>query len=258
MRWARGLFVAGIASLVPLAVGFHLRLGLRFVDAGLAAGLLLALPLLALAQLPLMERGLPPRRDVYASSALTLGVLTVLALGAGATGPGLAAMGLGAEAPLAVVRVGGGLFVACMVLTVLTLGLDRWLGGAAAGLMERLIPRSPEERRLFVGVSVVAGVGEEIVYRGYLVAVLSGPLGGPWTALLVSSLAFGTLHGYQGGGGIVRTGLLGGVLGTGLVVTGSLWPAIVAHTLVDLVGGLVLGPRMYPEATDENLEGPGG
>lgn len=253
MAGARRLLLAGLLLLPVTALGFTLRLDLRLVDAVLASALLVTLPLLALAQLPLLRRAIPPRIEVYASSALTLGGLTVFALLAGFTGPGLAAMGLGPAPPATILRVGGGLFVACMVLTVLTLGVDRWLGGADSRLMERLIPRSGTEKWLFVGVSFVAGFGEEIVYRGYLLAVLSEPLGGPWMALLVSSLAFGMLHGYQGGGGIVRTALLGGILGAGLVLTGSLWPAIAAHTVVDLVGGLVLGPRVYPESGGENL-----
>jgi membrane protease YdiL (CAAX protease family) len=245
---ARRLLVAGLVLLVPVALGFHLRVGLRLADAFLSSALVVTLPLLALAQLPLLRHGLPERVEVYASSALTLGMLTFLALVAGATGPGMAAMGLGPADPVEVLGVAGVLFVACLLLTALTLRLDDWIGGVDVALMRRLIPRTSREKVLFGGVSVVAGVGEEIVYRGYLVTVLAGVMGDPWVALLVSSLAFGLLHGYQGGGGIVRTALLGGVLGAGFVVTGSLWSAIVAHTAVDLVGGLVLGPKVYPEA----------
>lgn len=247
MASARVLFLAGFGLWLPVALGLHVRLGLRLVDGALAAALLVTVPFLALAQLPLLKHALPERVEVYASSAVTLGVLAFFALVAGATGPGLQAMGLGLAGWRTVLGVGLGLFVACLVLTLVTLGLDRLLGGADARLMRRLIPRTSRERRLFAGVSLMAGLGEEIVYRGYLVTVLTGALGGPWMALLVSSLAFGTLHGYQGGGGVVRTALLGALLGGGFIATGSLWPAIVAHTAVDLVGGLILGPRVYPE-----------
>jgi membrane protease YdiL (CAAX protease family) len=258
MASARLLVLAGLGLWAPVALGLHLRLGLPLADGALAAALLVTAPLLALAQLPLLKHALPERVEVYASSAATLAVLTFLALVAGWRGPGLEAMGLGPAGWGTVLGGGAILFGGCLLLSLLTMGLDRLLGGADTRLMRRLIPRTPRERRLFAGVSLVAGVGEEIVYRGYLVTILSAALGGPWWALLASSLAFGMLHGYQGGAGIVRTALLGGLLGAGFVLTGSLWPAIVAHTAVDLVGGLILGPRVYPEAPPENLAPPEG
>ena len=105
--------------------------------------------------------------------------------------------------------------------------------------------------RLFAGLSLMAGFGEEVVFRGFLLAVLTPALGDPWTALLASSLAFGVLHVYQGSFGIVRTAALGALLGVPVVLGASLWPSIVVHALVDLVGGLVVGPRTIPPVEGE-------
>src|SRR5690606_3911022 len=66
------------------------------------------------------------------------------------------------------------------------------------------------------------------------------PLVGVAGGAVLSSLVFGVLHAYQGTIGIVRTFLMGSVLATGFVLSGSLWPAIIAHTAIDLVAGLVL------------------
>src|SRR5690606_31547160 len=53
----------------------------------------------------------------------------------------------------------------------------RFAGLREAPIMKRLMPASPAERRLFVGVSVSAGVCEEIVFRGFLIHVLYGASG---------------------------------------------------------------------------------
>ena len=38
------------------------------------------------------------------------------------------------------------------------------------------------------------------------------------------------------------------VLAACFILSGSLWPAMLAHTAVDLIGGLVLGERLLAEA----------
>jgi hypothetical protein len=95
-----------------------------------------------------------------------------------------------------------------------------------------------------------------MAYRGYAMAVLTPMLGSAWGAALLSSLVFGFLHAYQGALGMVRTGLLGLILAASLIVSGSVWPAIIAHAGVDLIGGLVLGERMLGPLED-GAGGPG-
>jgi membrane protease YdiL (CAAX protease family) len=63
---------------------------------------------------------------------------------------------------------------------------------------------------------------------------------------VLTSVVFGILHGYQGLLGTVRTTLMGGTLAWGFLASGSLLPAIVAHTLIDLVAGLLLGDWLLP------------
>jgi len=45
--------------------------------------------------------------------------------------------------------------------------------------------------------------------------------------------------------------VLGGALAWGFLASGSLWPAIVAHALIDVLAGVVLGERLLspPRAT---------
>jgi len=111
-----------------------------------------------------------------------------------------------------------------------------------------LAPQTPRESRLFDMVSITAGVCEEILYRGLLLATLV-PLVGTWPAVAISSLIFGLGHAYQGIAGIVKTGLTGLVLAWFTVSSGSLFIAMVLHTVVDLTSGRMMGKaaRMTPE-----------
>ena len=58
-----------------------------------------------------------------------------------------------------------------------------------------------------------------------------------WGAILVSSIAFGLGHSYQGASGILRTGLAGIAFGVLFVISGSIWLPIVAHALLDWMQG---------------------
>jgi uncharacterized protein len=99
-----------------------------------------------------------------------------------------------------------------------------------------LLPRTTAERRLFTLVGVTAGVCEEWLYRGFLLAVVAAIGGGMPTPALVAigALAFGLAHAYQGVAGIVTTGVLGGVMAGLYLGTGSLLLPVVLHALIDL------------------------
>jgi hypothetical protein len=111
--------------------------------------------------------------------------------------------------------------------------------------VEGLLPRTPVELRLFLAVSLAAGVCEEIVYRGYLLAYLDS-LVGPAGAVLGSTLLFGLAHAYQGAAGIVRTGVVGLVLAGAYVVTGNLLAPVVLHVVIDVTSGLIAYLALRP------------
>jgi membrane protease YdiL (CAAX protease family) len=100
------------------------------------------------------------------------------------------------------------------------------------------IPRSAAERSWILPVSLMAGFGEELLYRGYFIAVLA-PWLTWWGAAALSVVCFGIAHNYQGRAGIVRTGLVGAFLTLVVAITGSLLPAMVLHALID-IGNLFL------------------
>lgn len=109
---------------------------------------------------------------------------------------------------------------------------------ARLGSVAAILPRTASELPAFFGVSVTAGFCEELLFRGFLVWVIQ-PHVGPWTAAVLSALVFGAAHAYQGLAGVIRTGLFGLVFAAIVLLTGSLWPAIVLHIVVDAMGGVI-------------------
>lgn len=84
------------------------------------------------------------------------------------------------------------------------------------------------------------GVYEELFARGLLLGLCRMLLGGAWAPVLVSSLLFGLGHIYQGWLGVAQTTLIGVVLALAVVRWGTLWPAIIAHALLDIVSILLM------------------
>ena len=239
-RWVTAAFL-----LFPLvAWGLAARLSLPVWDALYLAGLVALLPILAVAQLPLVEGLRVEREPAYVGSAVTVGVLGAVAAVLGIRRGGLEGVGLGGVAPetFALWVVG-----TCLAAAALVGGLHvlrRAVGIPESALLRELLPRTGRERRLFVALSLVAGVGEELAFRGYAIPVLAPHMGGAWGAAAFTSVNFGLLHAYQGVFGMVRTACLGFLLAASFVITGSLWPAVTVHVLLDLVAGLVLGERL--------------
>ncbi len=84
-------------------------------------------------------------------------------------------------------------------------------------------------------ISIAAGVGEELFFRGWLQAWLGqmfSGVGGPWTGLILASIAFGVAHCLTWEYAIVAFGM-GLVLGGLSLVTDNLLAPILAHTLYD-------------------------
>jgi membrane protease YdiL (CAAX protease family) len=235
-----------------LALGFGVRLELSTLDAVYLAALLGLLPALAVAQVPLARNAPVDRLSAYAGSAGLLALLSVGALALGWDEPGIQGLGLGPVGTGTFVVWTLGLLAVAAVLQATFLGLSRLFGWKESKLLLELLPRTGEEKRAFAAVSVLAGFGEEIAFRGYAIPVLSPLLGGPWFAAVFTSATFGLLHAYQGPLGIVRTALFGLALAAAFILSGSLWPAVLAHFLLDLVVGVWLAERWTPETVRED------
>lgn len=105
-----------------------------------------------------------------------------------------------------------------------------------------LIPRDRTERWYALALAISAGVCEEILYRGVLIAVGVHVFGLPLPAAAGLALALFTIgHLYQGPRGMIMVALAGFGLTMIYQRTGSLVPAILLHILID-IRGLLLTP----------------
>ena len=191
--------------------------------------------------------GTRERLSLYASTIAFQWVAAVLvAWRAWARGLTLEAMGLVVHGRLRT--------LIAAIVGAATLGGLQWLNlrlmGRSRGkarefmriLADRILPQAPPELLAFVALAVTAGLCEEFLYRGFLMAAL-GRAGLPvWGVVLLSSVLFGLAHLYQGRGGLVSTLVVGTVFGMARIAYDGLVPVMVWHFAVDAVAG-VAGPK---------------
>lgn len=95
----------------------------------------------------------------------------------------------------------------------------------------------------FIFLAVAAGFCEEVIYRGFMITYLQNLLGtglAATTAILVlPAVAFGFGHFYQGGKAVLKIILMAILFGFFYLRTNTLWPLMLLHTAIDIVGGLM-------------------
>lgn len=133
--------------------------------------------------------------------------------------------------------LGLGLMVATSALFVIVQLIGRHLLPIDMNSAAAFYPKGAKDLdlQLIFITSVVNGVYEELFVAGYIITALS-PVRGPWTAINVSTGVRLLYHLYQGPIGILTIVPLGILYGWVYVRTKQLWPLIVAHVLVDVVG----------------------
>jgi membrane protease YdiL (CAAX protease family) len=246
-RRVRLLLLVALALFPVVVAAVRLVTPLGFWSALYLAFLIELLPVLAVAQLPSVEGEVLPRLPVYLSSAVVILVLGCVALLLGMGSFGGVAMGLGPVSWPNLLVWTAVLSMAAMLLVVLVFLFRRAMGFRESPLLVDLLPVTRAEKGVFVLLSMAAGFGEELAYRGFLIPGLALMLGGEWTAALLSSVLFGVLHAYQGWLGVLRTAALGLLLAAGFLISGSLWPAILAHAILDMMAGLVVGESLVAD-----------
>ena len=98
-----------------------------------------------------------------------------------------------------------------------------------------------EERAWWVLVSLLAGIGEEITWRGVQTGLLVPLVGSYWLASIVSAVGFALSHWVQGWKSVL--GIFGFALVFQLVViaSGSLYVAMAVHVAYDITAGFSYG-----------------
>ncbi|HMT74469.1 MAG TPA: CPBP family intramembrane metalloprotease [Chitinophagaceae bacterium] len=113
-------------------------------------------------------------------------------------------------------------------------GIESWMqekeneaGETAKGLLSLRTPSDLLMNIFFIGV--LAGVGEELLFRGVIQRILIRLFKNNWAGILVAAFVFSAVH-FQFYGFVPRF-LLGIFLGLIYWYSGSLWPSILAHTI---------------------------
>lgn len=184
-----------------------------------------------------VERPAVPRLRQYLGSAVGIavigGISVVLSLVT--TGDAVAAV----TAPLSPRVLGwAGATVAVSALLWLATQYVRKRHGGVPDVYRRMLPRTATEKLAFAGVAALAGSGEELAYRGFCLFQIQRLTGSMGVAVVVTTLAFGLGHAYQGIRGAARTTLIGALLVVPVLVTGSLVPSMLGHFTLDLATGL--------------------
>jgi membrane protease YdiL (CAAX protease family) len=94
----------------------------------------------------------------------------------------------------------------------------------------------------FALIAILAGLGEEVLFRGLIQTSIAASLG-LWTALAITSVLFGLLHLVTRTYAVIAT-IFGAYLGWLYIATGDLFVAVVTHSVYDFVAlnYLVLTP----------------
>lgn len=198
---------------------------------------------LYLARRPALEGGdRSVRRREYVETIAWLSAMGVASVAAWVwAGRDLVDLGLGLDGSW---RTAGalllaGLFGALLFAQVAAVRRDpatRAAARAALAPVREYMPRGEVEMRLFRGVSLAAGIGEELFYRGFLIWYLAQAM--PLVAAVgVSSVLFGLAHVMHGVQATVRSTGTGVVLAGLYLLSGSLWASMVLHAAIDLASG---------------------
>lgn len=133
-----------------------------------------------------------------------------------------------------------GLAIGYLVLVAVPIS---WLGdrfGPSTKQVDvNLIPRTALELVGWVTMSITAGFCEEYFFRGYLMEQYAAWSRSRWFAIVAQSIFFGLCHAYYGAVQMLAVVLLGLALGLLAHWRKSLRPGMIAHGLVDSVGGIV-------------------
>jgi membrane protease YdiL (CAAX protease family) len=183
------------------------------------------------------------RLALYAST-ITFQWLAVAVTAWRAWARGLTLSELGLMIPI------GGRIVTVALAGALLFGTLHWLNlrrmsrvapearGLLQALAERIVPRSTVERVVYLALALTAGLCEEFLYRGFVMAALTRAGFPVWMVIALSAILFGLAHLYQGRGGLLSKLVFGVAFGVARIAYDSLAPVILWHATVDVVAGL--------------------
>jgi membrane protease YdiL (CAAX protease family) len=120
---------------------------------------------------------------------------------------------------------------------------------AYARAIKPVVPNDAVDWCWFVAVAATAGICEEFLYRGYALMQIAELTHSIVLGVVVSSIAFGLGHAYQGRVGMVGTAMTGAIYAALFLASGSLVPCMLAHFMQDIFGAALLARRLRAPAS---------
>ncbi|HEV8434983.1 MAG TPA: CPBP family intramembrane glutamic endopeptidase [Thermoanaerobaculia bacterium] len=105
-----------------------------------------------------------------------------------------------------------------------------------------ILPHDRHELGPYLVLCVVAGIAEEVIYRGVAYRLLLRLGISMWIAAAILSVIFALAHSVQGWRSTIVIGAIAAGFHFTVIYSGGLLPAIVAHFAYDAVAGIVI-PR---------------
>ena len=110
---------------------------------------------------------------------------------------------------------------------------------ATLGRNVSMLPHRGVELTLWIALSVTAGICEETIFRGYLQRQFMALTKSAPAGILLSAVAFGAAHAYQGFRMVILISLYGAMFGILAYWRGSVRPGIIAHAWQDSLNGVL-------------------
>jgi membrane protease YdiL (CAAX protease family) len=110
-----------------------------------------------------------------------------------------------------------------------------------ARIVHLLIADTREERVWWILVALLAGIGEELSWRGVQTGLLVPLVGHYWIAAALSGVSFSLSHAMQGWRSVLGIFVFAMVFQLVVVASGSLYVAMGVHVAYDITAGLAYG-----------------
>jgi len=134
-----------------------------------------------------------------------------------------------------------GLAIAFLLVTLATLPARwRWKPVEERGRNLWLFPRSARDLGRWALIALIAGILEEIVYRGVMLQLLQRLLGSWWPAMLVCVAVFSLSHFVQGWRAMLVIVAFAAASHGIVLATGDLYTAMFVHVVYDFLAGVMV------------------
>jgi membrane protease YdiL (CAAX protease family) len=142
-------------------------------------------------------------------------------------------------------------------LALITLRVNRALPKISQDRKKRarlLLPEDWSQMRVWVVISILAGLSEECAYRGLAYIAVGQQTGSRVLAVVICTAAFGVAHMLQGWRGVLGTAIIALVFHGLVFLTEGLYLAIGVHIAYDLIVGFLAARMFLRESAAPNAQ----